>query len=330
MSFYSSEPITAYSSHHGLIDANSTIHKIDLNGLNPGQKYKYRILSTEILEFKGNRVLYGRTVSTNVYRSEPFRFTTADPGKNNFSFSVVNDIHEHADKLENLLKTIPLQTMDMVFFNGDMVNDVYNKEQLFKGFLDTSVRLFAREIPFIYVRGNHETRGPIARQVMDYFPTETGRFYYSFNHGPVCFIILDSGEDKPDSDIEYSGLADFDRYRQEQAEWLKKVVQTETFKNAKFKVVFSHMPLYGRGGWHGEQHIRKLWSPILNEAGVDLVLSGHTHRYAHIEPQKFDNIYTLIINGADSIMNAQVSDNQFKITIKKTDGSIVDTILLKN
>ena len=47
------------------------------------------------------------------------------------------------------------------------------------------------------------------------------KYYYSFNHGPVHIIVLDTGEDKADSHPVYAGLADFDKYRDSQAEWLK-------------------------------------------------------------------------------------------------------------
>ena len=30
--------------------------------------------------------------------------------------------------------------------------------------------------------------------------------YYAFRQGPVYCIVLDTGEDKPDSDIEYAGI----------------------------------------------------------------------------------------------------------------------------
>lgn len=51
--------------------------------------------------------------------------------------------------------------------------------------------------------------------------------------GPVCFIFLDTGEDKPDSDIEYSGITDYDRYRTEQAQWLAQAVQIGGFQAGK-------------------------------------------------------------------------------------------------
>src|SRR5690625_5315672 len=67
---------------------------------------------------------------------------------------------------------------------------------------------------------------------MDYFPTPSGKPYFTFRQGPVFFLFLDGGEDKPDSDIEYGGLSYFDEYREEQAEWLQQVVESEEFKSA--------------------------------------------------------------------------------------------------
>ena len=54
-----------------------------------------------------------------------------------------------------------------------------------------------------------------------YLDQPEGRYYYSFSRGPVSFVVLDSGEDKPDDAPVYAGLADFDAYRSKQAEWLK-------------------------------------------------------------------------------------------------------------
>ena len=64
---------------------------------------------------------------------------------------------------------------------------------------------------------------------MQYFPLKDGKIYRSFNVGDVAFILLGCGEDKPDSDIEYSNLADFDA-RIEQAQWLKQIVQRNLLK----------------------------------------------------------------------------------------------------
>ena len=41
----------------------------------------------------------------------------------------------------------------------------------------------------------------------------------------MAFIVLDAGEDKPDDDVEYGGLADYDPYRLSQLSWLKEAVK---------------------------------------------------------------------------------------------------------
>jgi len=110
-------------------------------------------------------------------------------------------------------------------------------------------------------------------------------------------IVLDSGEDKPDDHPEYFGLADFDRYRMMQAEWLKEEVKKKAFKKAKYKVVFSHIPLYNAGEWHGTQHCREAWGSILNDAGIDLMVSGHTHVYGVHPAEKGKHNYPIVIGG---------------------------------
>jgi hypothetical protein len=99
------------------------------------------------------------------------------------------------------------------FLTAIWFHSMNDEQQFFEGFMDKSVELFASEVPVYFARGNHETRGPFSVCFPDYFPTPTGKLYYSFRQGPVHFIVLDCGEDKPGSDIEYSGLAQFDAYR---------------------------------------------------------------------------------------------------------------------
>lgn len=70
--------------------------------------------------------------------------------------------------------------------------------------------------------------------MIKYFPTSTGTFYYRFNIGKVCFLVLDSGEDKPDSDLEYAGIADYDNYREEETLWLRSVVEENDLSNHPF------------------------------------------------------------------------------------------------
>jgi acid phosphatase type 7 len=321
--FDSNEAKAVFSSNRGLIDANERMHKISLTGLKPGEVYRYRVVSREIVKFDPYAVTYGNTVTAG-----PYRLRTWNPRKEEFSFSVVNDIHEKPDVLKGLLDKVPWEKTDLVVLNGDMFNDWTKEDQVFKSFLDVCVERFARETPFVFVRGNHDTRGVLARKLIDYFPTASGEYYYAFQHGPVSFLVLDAGEDKVDSHKEYSGLVDFDAYRTQETEWLKKAVADPAFKASRYRIVLVHMPLYGASSY-GIKQARDLWSPILNKANIDLAISAHTHRFARIDPNESANRYSIVINAPDTLVTVDVLKDQLNVAIKKADGKITDSLMLK-
>lgn len=194
-----------------------------------------------------------------------------------------------------------------------------DEQQFFDGFMDKAVELFASEVPAYFARGNHETRGPFSVYFPDYFPTPTGKLYYSFRQGPVHFIVLDCGEDKPDSDIEYSGLAQFDAYRTEQQEWLKKEIQKEEFKSAPHKVVVIHIPPVG-SDWHGPLDIRRKILPVLKNQGITAMISGHTHRYQYIEPQSEEFDFPIIINAHTTSLEVDATSEKMTVIRKDTEG----------
>ena len=125
--------------------------------------------------------------------------------------------------------------------------------------MDTATKLFASEIPMYYTRGNHETRGAFATEFQRYFSPKEENIYYTFRQGPICFVVLDTGEDKPDSDIEYAGITVYDEYRTEQAEWLRRVLDSKEYKDAPFKIIVAHIPPIG--GWHGNLEV---WAKSLS------------------------------------------------------------------
>jgi len=324
-SFYAEEHPQYYQTANGN-RVVGTLHKIRIPNLTKATEYRYRIFSKEVLKYGGHRVLYGNIASTDVYSKKPLRFRTLDNSKEKISFSVVNDIHGQNDSLKALLKNVKYGGTDLVFFNGDMVSTMNDEAQFFGGFMDTATSMFAGEVPAFFARGNHETRGAFSVNFPEYFPTNSGKLYYAFRQGPVYFIVLDCGEDKPDSDIEYSGLAQFDAYRTEQKIWLEKVVQTDEFKSAKFRVVVVHIPPVG-SDWHGPLDINRKILPLLNQAGISLMLCGHTHRYQLIEPNN-EVKFPILINSINTVL--EINADQQKITVerKNTKGKEVSRYLI--
>jgi len=304
-----------------------TVHKVTIKGLVAGTNYRYRIYSREVLDNSGWDTKFGKVAASNVYSAKPFKFKTLDSGKTKTSFAVINDIHGNNERLEALYNHIKKDNTDFIIFNGDMVNQLNSEKQMFNDFLSKSTELFASELPFFYARGNHETRGTFSYDYMKYFPTSTGKPYYHFKQGPAFFIFLDGGEDKPDSDIEYGGLSAYDQYREEQTEWLEKVVNNKEFKESPVKIVILHVPPASIG-WHGQVELARLFTPILNKAGIDLMISAHTHRYSFVEKNKDGNSFPILINSDKEAVDVNIQNNKINVKIKDEKGNISKEINL--
>ena len=325
-SFYAEERTPFYDTKHGnrVIDS---LHTVRVEGLKPGTTYRYRIFSKEVLGQEGHRIMYGNIASTDVYRNKPSSFTTLNKNKPEVTFKVVNDTHNRADMLSNMLRDVKPANTDFVIFNGDMVSTMTNEKVIFDGFMDSVVTLFAKEVPIFYARGNHETRGAFSVKFPDYFPTTTNNLYYTFRQGPVQFIVLDGGEDKPDSDIEYSELSQFDAYRTKQQAWLKDVVETPEYKEALYHVVVIHIPPLG-STWHGTQDLQRKFLPILNKANIDIMLCGHNHNYSYIEPNNLVS-FPILINDNETYLDVKADGNEMKIFVKDPKGTEVNKVTIK-
>ena len=285
------------------------IHRVKVKGLESGKKYFYRVFTKEMAGGEGERVFYGNIASTRVFRVTPPSFKTLEKDKESLQFTVVNDIHEDVKRLETFLKDI--EGDDFVVFNGDMMSNIRTQQQMYDGCLVQATKSTKSSMPILYSRGNHETRGAASELFIKFFPTDTNKPYYAKKIGKFFFIFLDSGEDKPDSDIEYSDTADFDNYRKEQAQWLEKIVNSDDFKNAYKRIIITHIPP-AWGAWHGSINFRKYFSPVLKGKKIDVIFSGHLHGdYRYFEPNE------------DFDMPCVVNSNMEKIKVKATKDEII-------
>ncbi|NLO68127.1 MAG: hypothetical protein GX098_06105 [Bacteroidales bacterium] len=319
------EPTLIRNSTDGMIHAGGTLHRVVINGLKPGKVYRYRAEAAEILKFRPYQVYYGDTV-----RTKELEFRTPVPGSESVNFLVVNDIHTNGAKLGNHLRQSGAANQDLVFFNGDMI-DVFEKEEQWLGpIIDTSVRYFASKIPFVMIRGNHETRGILSRNLKDYLHFPEDRYYFAFDQGPVHFVVLDCGEDKPDDNRHYYGLADYDRYRLEQVEWLKQHINTDTYRKAHYRVFLIHMPVHpGDGAWHGMNFLYEHFAPVIRDAEPDLMISGHTHRHTLLNPKLSGLNCPLLINSNDNRVEVQVDRNQMDIKVLTGSNELILEEVLK-
>jgi predicted phosphodiesterase len=313
------------NSHDGIIDGGELVHKVRVDGLEPGSTYKYSINSVQILKYQAYRIYYGDTIDRKAES-----FVTPSLKSEKVSFTVINDVHENSGKMASYIKNGKTSGQDFYFFNGDMVDFLQSEDQLFPGFIDTAVTYFASRKPFYYVRGNHETRGYDARELKNYFDYKDDRFYYSFDNGPVHFVVLDCGEDKPDNNRYYYGLADYDSYRTDELQWLKNEVKSDAFRNAKQRIVIVHMPIIKEEKQaYGMKNLSDNYGPVLKSAGISLMISAHTHRNAFYESGKSGFGYPVLVNSNNSFVEIVVDEKEIKATVKDLKGVNIAEYIIK-
>ncbi|MFC2711389.1 metallophosphoesterase [Hoylesella oralis] len=309
--FYGKERQRYYATLHGRRVLTDSVHHVRVVGLKPDTRYRYRIFTEEVAGWKyDDWVTYGNITATDVWRGKPHEFKTFPNHARDITFLVLNDIHERAAFMKDLCKHIDFKHVDFVLLNGDMSSRVNSQEHIFQAYIDTCVSMFAKSVPIMFNRGNHELRGPFADNLYRYFPSTTGKYYRLEHICGVDFLFIDSGEDKPDSDIEYGGITEYDKYREEQAQWLHELRQTG--KIGKYPlVVFSHMPPTLEN-WHGPYHLLETIVPELNKMNVSVMLSGHLHRYGYQEPNEIINFPNLV-NSNNTYLLCHISKEKMEV-----------------
>ena len=109
-------------------------------------------------------------------------------------------------------------------------------------------------------------------------------------------------------------MADYDAYRTEECEWLKKAVRSEEFLSASARIVLLHIPP-AAGAWHGSVHLNELFVPVLNEAGIDLMLCGHDHCYSFRPAGEQGAQFPVVVNDNRSYVRCDVADSLIRVRI---------------
>ena len=327
-SFYYSERPKYYDLSGCGVKPVNRIHKIMVDGLKPGTAYRYRIMMKAIEAYHGQTdITYGREYGADVYGAKPPVVKTLETSYKEVSFAVVNDIHAQDSVFRRLFAdTKKDKSFDFILFNGDMTSDLYSTDKIVKHYLGPACDLFAKETPFYMARGNHEYRGKEAIGLLDYFAFPDRKPYYTFKYGKFFFIVMDSGEDKPDSDIEYQEVLCTDQYLEQEAEWLKEVTASEDFRKAERRIVFSHIPPQTEDAWHGNLNMSKLFLPILNKAGIDLMLCGHVHEYSFRDVGSTDAKFPVVVNACLERLEATLTAKKITISIFDADGRLTHSL----
>ncbi|MDO4545989.1 MAG: metallophosphoesterase family protein [Bacillota bacterium] len=168
--------------------------------------------------------------------------------------------------------------LDFGIIGGDMVNFPTELKQ-WDRFLG-SCGVFS-SLPLMTVPGNHEgVHSSLTYKKLFAMPhngpKESKEDFYFFDYGSCRFIMMDSSF-LTDARKEKLGEAVWEQRERAIEGWLVKVAADS---RKPWTVVVIHHPPYGMHDYHTvSADIRKLWTPIMEQEDVDLVLSGHQHMY---------------------------------------------------
>ena len=107
--------------------------------------------------------------------------------------------------------------LDLLILNGDVIDHCGNPEK-FANIYEICSLLTGGSIPVIFSRGNHDMRGRFAEKFADYTPNQHGNTYYTFRLGNIWGILLDCGEDKPDTHEAYGHTVACHAFRKRQTD----------------------------------------------------------------------------------------------------------------
>ncbi|WP_183128321.1 endonuclease/exonuclease/phosphatase family protein [Bacteroides acidifaciens] len=304
----------------GQVVCNNYLHKIRIDGLQPGQKYYYRVCSQEMLLYQAYKKVFGNTAQSSF--SE---FTLPTTDTDSFTAVVFNDLHQHTQTFRALCKQIQNVDYDFVVFNGDCVDDPDDHNQATTFISELTEGVHGDRIPTFFMRGNHEIRNAYSIGLRDHYDYVGDKTYGSFNWGDTRIVMLDCGEDKLDSHWVYYGLNDFTQLRNEQVDFLKKELSAKEFKKAKKRVLIHHIPLYGNDGVN---LCADLWTNLLEKAPFNVSLNAHTHKYAFHPKGELGNNYPVVIGGgykmdSATVMILEKKKDKLRIKVLNVEGKVL-------
>ncbi len=278
--------VTFTDNNNGVMRTDTEVHKIKVPMALLDKAKAYRV---HLAPLEDHCNYYPKPEPTEVYA---YSFTPV-PETGKLEVFVLADTH--GDVITPAQAALSRPHMDLLMLLGDIGDSAATWEQVV-----TLHRLTADitggQYPAVYIRGNHDTRGYMAERLTDYIPTRDGKTYYTFRAGEVWGVVLDCGEDKPDTSIEYGsleygGVADYIGFRHAQTAYLRSLVAKGDFKadGIKHRVAVCHINFTYTDRPYNDRNpeIYEAWISALNELGIDLLICGHHHVVGEQPPELY-------------------------------------------
>ncbi|MCX6309319.1 MAG: metallophosphoesterase [Bacteroidia bacterium] len=293
-------------------------HKITLTNLTPNTKYFYKVTSNG--EIKKGSFMSGAVDAETAVSFYSYGDTRTYPA-----------IHDAvAQKMMNEIKLDP-KSQTLVLMNGDLVQYGSTETSWTSEFFDpqyTNIQELLANVPYLSTMGNHEGQGLLFGKYFPYPEYASGRFYYSFDYGPVHFAVIDQYTDYSPGSAQYA--------------WLENDLASS---KKSWKMIMDHEPgwtAFPVSGGHGNNTIVQTYiQPLCLKYGVSFVFSGHDHYYSRANVNNVIHITTggggaplyipadgrenvVIYDKSNHFCKIEIDKNALKLTARRSDGSVIE------
>lgn len=266
---------TYYDDSNGILRSTSPLHRVEIPCEELDAAGEYTVSCRVMLE----RTPYFPTSEEPVEVTIPFRPVRGEK----IEIYHIADVHNMAKEPVKSYRLWGKQA-DLLVLNGDIPNHSGTVENFYTIY-EIASEITEGEFPVVFSRGNHDTRGLCAEKFAEYTPSMDGRTYYTFRAGSLWGMVLDCGEDKPDTHEAYGDTVCFHSFRKKETAFLKNVIAhagTEyAAEDVKYRMVICHIPFtkIHRPPFDIEQELYGEWSHLVGEQiRPDVLLFGHEHR----------------------------------------------------
>ncbi len=274
MRYGTDEPVTAAPTftwtYEDRLGQTIRIHEAHLCGLSPDTAYRYVVES-------------GPSQSdTMTFRTAPDFEAQPDA---EVVFAVLGDARTHPEVLGSILTMLDsIAAPDYILFTGDWVFRADDQDS----WDDVFERLggILQRVPVLTTVGNHESDDV---EFFSQFALPGDEQFFSLDIGPVHIAVVDdSNRQFPDANGDGRAFLVEDLQRPRNEPW--------TF-------VLHHQPMYSTPGAdsHGStERLQEEWADVISENGVQLVFSGHDHKYERTVPIR--GVTYVVTGGAGAIL----------------------------
>ncbi len=195
-------------------------------------------------------------------RSETFEFRTTPAETNEVRFIVYGDTRTQPKIHRKLVEQMRKYEVDFIVHIGDLVASGDDYRLWGPQFFEPLKGLVER-VPIYTLKGNHEGRNGTYEELLA--PPGEGNDF-GFDYGPLHYFCTDNGSDQGNG-----------------AQLVSQIARNADQSHALWKFVSYHVPSVNVGG-HKSAWQQKEALPAFAAAGIDFVVTGHSHQYERFRP----------------------------------------------